>query len=148
MALPAANADGDLPPGVHACSLPDLLNRFGSSSARRRVMGMRLKRILDLVTLTGHAATVILFGSFVSELAEPNDVDLFLVMDDAFDLNSLTGESRLVFEHGVAQAHFGASVFWVRRSACFPSEAEMISGWGLKRDGNTRGIVEVTKEIT
>lgn len=148
MALPAPNADGDLPSGVHACSLREVLDRFGSSTARRRLMGMRLKRVLDLVADTGQAARVVVFGSFVSEKPEPNDVDVFLVMDDAFDLDAVTGESRLVFEHGAAQAHFGASVFWVRRSACFPSEAEMVSGWGLKRDGNIRGIVEVTKEAT
>jgi predicted nucleotidyltransferase len=109
---------------------------------------MRLKRVLDLVALTGNAVRIIVFGSFVTEKAVPNDVDPFLVMDDAFDLNALAGEARIVFEHGSAQAHFGASVFWVRRSACFPSEAEMISGWGLKRDGSVRGIVEITEEIT
>lgn len=78
---------------------------------------------------------------------EPNDVDIFLVMDDAFDVSSVAGEARLVFDHLVAQSHFGASVFWTRRASCFPSESEMISGWALKRDGTARGIVEITAEL-
>jgi hypothetical protein len=108
---------------------------------------MRLRRIFDLVAPSNHVARIIVFGSFASEKPEPNDVDLFFVMEDTFDLNVVSGEARLVFDHASAQAHFGASVFWVRRAACFPNEAEMVAGWGLKRDGSSRGIVEVTKEI-
>jgi hypothetical protein len=146
--LPASNAEGDLPVGVHACLLRELLDRFGSGSSMRRVMGRRLRRVVDLVALTGHSVRIIVFGSFVSETEEPNDVDLFLIMDDAFDLNAVSGEGRLVFDHATAQAHFGASVFWVRQSACFPNEVEMVAGWGLKRDGSIRGIVELMKEST
>jgi hypothetical protein len=107
---------------------------------------MRLERILDLVYQFGGVARVIVFGSFVSGKPDPNDVDVFLIMEDAFDLNAVTGEARLVFDHSAAQAHFGASVFWVRRTSCFPTEAEMVSGWSLKRDGSMRGIVEIAKE--
>ena len=97
--------------------------------------------------LAGQAVRTIVFGSFVSDEKEPNDVDLFLIMEDTFDLAQVTGESRLLFDHCTAQARFGASVFWVRRAACFPSEAEMVAGWGLKRDGSTRGIVEIAEEL-
>ncbi len=107
---------------------------------------MRLQRVLSLAVETGRVARVIIFGSFLSDKAEPNDVDLFFVMDDSFNLSAVSGEARLVFDHSVAQAHFGASVFWVRRVSCFPNEDDMVTGWGLKRDGTTRGIVEVTKE--
>jgi hypothetical protein len=34
-----------------------------------------------------------------------------------FDADTLTGEARLLFDHASAQAHFGASVFWLRRLA-------------------------------
>jgi hypothetical protein len=75
--------------------------------------------------------------------AEPNDVDLFLVMDDTFDLSQVTAEARLVFDHPAAQAHFGASVFWLRRLAALATEEEAILGWQLKRDGTRRGIVDI-----
>jgi hypothetical protein len=85
------------------------------------------------------------FGSFVTAKVEPNDVDVFLVMQDSFDLDQVAGEARLVFDHSVAQAHFGASVFWLRRLAALPSEDESCLGWQLKRDGTRRGIVEITE---
>ena len=75
---------------------------------------------------------------------DPNDVDVFMIMDDAFDLSQITGEERLLFDHASAQAHFGASIFWLRRLAAFPSEEEAILGWQRKRDGAYRGIVELT----
>ena len=49
------------------------------------------------------------FGSFVTSKPAPQDVDLFLVMTDAFDASELTGDMRLLFDHGAAQAHVGAS---------------------------------------
>jgi len=66
-------------------------------------------------------------------------------MQDSFDLAQVTGEARLVFDHSVAQAHFGASVFWLRRLAALPNEDQACLDWQLKRDGTRRGIVEVTE---
>lgn len=51
------------------------------------------------------------FGSFVTRKPEPQDVDVFLVMADAFDASELAGDMHLLFDHDAAQAHFGASVF-------------------------------------
>jgi len=106
-------------------------------------MGLRLRRLHDLATSTGHVARFIVFGSFVTAKDEPNDVDVFLMMDDEFDLDSLDGESKLLFDHRFAQEHFGASVFWVRRLAAFGGEDTMVEEWQFKRDGNRRGIVEI-----
>lgn len=44
-------------------------------------MARRLERIYTLVRATGHLARFIIFGSFVTAKAEPNDVDIFLLMD-------------------------------------------------------------------
>jgi hypothetical protein len=38
---------------------------------------------------------------------EPQDIDAFLVMADTFDVSELSVESRLLFDHGVAQATLG-----------------------------------------
>ena len=75
------------------------------------------------------------FGSFVTEKSEPKDVDVFLIMQDAFDVARVEGEARLLFDHAGAQAHFGASVFWLRRLAAVPGEEEAIAYWQIKRDG-------------
>jgi GH25 family lysozyme M1 (1,4-beta-N-acetylmuramidase) len=67
------------------------------------------------------------------------------VMHDTFDLDRVQGEARLVFDHPAAQAHFGASIFWLRQVATLPSEEGAVLGWQLRRDGTRRGIVEVTE---
>ena len=106
---------------------------------------MRLVRVHELAGATGHMKRFVVFGSFVTTKPEPNDVDVFLIMHDAFDLSQVTGEARLIFDHAAAQAHFGASIFWLRGLAAFPEEEEAIASWQLKRDGIRRGIVEVTE---
>ena len=71
---------------------------------------------------SGYVARFVVFGSFVTDAAEPNDVDVFLLMQDTFDDAQLTGEARLLFDHAAAQAHFGSSVFWLRRLAAWEGE--------------------------
>lgn len=143
MPLPAITETGDLPQGVHPASLQEVLNRFGEGTVQRRLVGMRLRRLYELAVTTRHVRRFIVFGSFVTGKPEPNDVDVFLVMDDAFDLSQVTGEARLVFDHPTAQAHFGASIFWLRRLAALPDEEEAVRSWQRKRDGTRRGIVEI-----
>ena len=143
MPLPSIAESGDLPQGVHPASLQEVLIQFGQATRQRKLVGMRLERVYELAAATGHMKRFIVFGSFVAAKPEPNDVDVFLVMHDTFDLNQVTGEARLVFDHPAAQAHFGASIFWLRQLAALPNEEEAVLGWQLKRDGTRRGIVEV-----
>lgn len=107
---------------------------------------MRLERIFRLAFATGQVTRFVVFGSFITEKPEPNDVDVFLLMKDSFDVSQLAGEARLLFDHAAAQAHFGTSVFWLRRLAAYPSEQEAITDWQIKRDGTRRGIVEIIPE--
>lgn len=76
----------------------------------------------------------------------PNDVDVFLLMDDGFDVSKLQGKARILFDHGAAQAHFGASVFWLRRLAALEGEQAAIEHWQIKRDGTLRGIIEIVEQ--
>ena len=64
-------------------------------------------------------------------------------MEDAFDLASVTGEAALVFQHMEADAHFGASVFWTKRSGAIGGEQAMLEYWQARREGGRRGIVEI-----
>jgi len=61
-------------------------------------------------------------------------------------VGQLTGEARILFDRAAAQAHFGASVFWIRRFAAINGEQETIEYWQIKRDGSKRGIVEIISE--
>ncbi|MBC8229385.1 hypothetical protein H8E77_07560 [bacterium] len=142
MPLPKFNETGDLPVGVHKATLSEVIATFGTSTVRRRQIAQRLARIYHIAVGTGNLAQFIVFGSFVTNKPEPNDVDVFLLMDDTFDVTRVTGEAHILFEHASAQNYFGASVFWVRRMAALGGD-EVIEDWQLKRDGTRRGIIEI-----
>jgi len=91
-------------------------------------------------------ARFVVFGSFITAKPEPNDVDVIILMADSFDLSSVTGEAALVFHHGEADAYFGASVFWTRRSAAIGGEQAMMEHWQIRGEGGRRGIVEIVSE--
>jgi len=146
VSFPSFTESGDLPAGVHRADLSETLARFGTGSRQRRLVALRLHRIYRLARATGKLRRFVVFGSFVTREPEPKDVDVFLLMEDTFDVAELSGESRLLFEHTTAQAHFGASVFWLRRLAALGGEQNTIEYWQMKRDGSYRGIVEIIPE--
>jgi hypothetical protein len=141
---PEFNSEGDLPVGVHQESLSAVMKHFGSGTPQRRIVGRRLARIFELASSTGHLSRFIVFGSFVTSKPEPNDVDIFLLMEDSFDVSQLTGAASVVFRQSTAQNWLGASIFWLRRFAAIGGEQAAIEDWQFKRDGTRRGIVEVT----
>lgn len=146
MPLPNFDDEGDLPLGVHPASLAEVLERFGSLGAGRIGIGLRLKRINDVAHATGHVRRFVVFGSFVTAKEHPNDVDVFLVMDNAFDPALLDREAQRLFDHVAAQDQFGASVFWLRELACLEGEQGAVEYWQVKRGGDLRGIVEIIAE--
>jgi len=146
--LPPFNEFGDLPVGVHLATLPEVRGRLGAGTPRRRQVFLRLERIHAIAQATGHLARMVLFGSFVTRKAEPNDVDVFLLMADTFDVAQVAGETRLLFDHLAAETHFGASVFWLRRIAALEGEQTAVEYWQIKRDGQLRGIVEIDLETS
>jgi len=136
-----------LPPGIHRATLAEVLERFGSGSPQRMLVGLRLERVYNVARATGHLARCVVFGSFVTAKSLPNDVDVFLLMEDTFDMAQLAGEARLLFEHAAAQTRFGASVFWLRRLAVLDDEQTTLSHWQITREGHHRGIVEIIPEL-
>ena len=102
MPLPQFTESGDLPPGVYRAALPEVLERFGRTADRRKVLALRLERIYRIAVSTGHLVRFVVFGSFVAAKSDPNDVDVFMIMDDAFKVADLAGENRLLFEHALA----------------------------------------------
>lgn len=140
---PEFNDSGDLPVGIHLAALAEVLDHFGKGSLQRKQVAQRLKRIYSLANQTGKVARFIIFGSFVTTKISPNDVDIFLIMDDSFDVQEVKGEAAIIFNHMPAQNYEGVSIFWVRRMAAFGGEEAAVTFWQDKRNGEKRGIVEV-----
>jgi hypothetical protein len=103
-------------------------------------------RIYNLAWATGHLARCVVFGSFVTTKLAPNDVDVFFLMEDTFDITHLTGEARLLFDHAAAQTHVGGSVFWLRRLAVLGDEHTTTAHGQITCDRSYRGIVEILLE--
>ena len=138
------DASGDLPPGVHRATLKEIIQRFSSAGGQRRMCTLRLSHIHELAQRTGHLQRFVIFGSYVTAEPNPNDVDVVLVMDDTFRLEECPNESRGLFNHALAQARYGASIFWIRPGLLIEESIEdFIEYWQLKRDGSRHGIVEV-----
>ena len=140
---PAFNRDGDLPVGVHQATLTETLQHFGTGTLQRERLGQQLERIFMLANNTGQVARFIVFGSFITAKPVPGDVDVFLLMEDSFEVTRVHGEVAVVFDQQKAQNALGASIFWIRKQIIFNNEQEIVEGWQIKRDRSRRGIVEV-----
>jgi hypothetical protein len=86
----------------------------------------------------------IVFGSFVTAKLDPNDIDIFIIMDDDFDVSQVDPSAVVLFDHSSAQSHLGASVFWVRSIGALGGEDAAIRDWMITREGRNRGILEIT----
>lgn len=122
--LPPLNDAGDLPAGVHRAGWEEVELRFGKG--------------------TGELRRFYVFGSFVSAVPAPRDVDVVLVMDRSFRVERCPRESLTLFSHADAQARYGASVFWLREGMLDAAGMrDFLRAWQVRRDGTFRGILEV-----
>ncbi|HMO64662.1 MAG TPA: hypothetical protein PKE47_05470 [Verrucomicrobiota bacterium] len=87
MPIPALNADGLLPAGVHAADLQELLRQFGrfSRTEARPRLASRLAELVGELPKTGLVRALVLDGSFVTSKEAPEDVDLILVLAAGHD---------------------------------------------------------------
>lgn len=143
---PEFDKNGDLPTGIYQATIVEVLKHFGTSTLQRQIVARRLERVYNLARSTGQLARFAIFGSFVTAKPDPNDVDIFMVMEDTFDSSHLTGETAIIFDHMAAQNTEGASVFWIRRIAAISGEQAALEHWQVKRDKTKRGIVEVISD--
>jgi hypothetical protein len=145
MPLPGFNEFGDLPEGIYPASLSEILSHFGSGTPQRKAVTDRLKRIHQLAVTTGHLDRLLVFGSYVSDAEEPNDVDVILVMRNDFRSEDCPPETAVLFNHARANDELGASTFWVRPDMLLGEPLEQfLAFWQAKRDGRRRGIVEIS----
>lgn len=143
---PAFDNKGDLPVGIHRATIAEVLHHFGANSLQRWIVAQRLERIYRLAFGTGQVARFIIFGSFITAKPDPNDVDIFMLMENIFDSSQVSGEAAIIFDHMTAQNVEGASVFWIRRMAAIGGEQKALEDWQIKRDNTRRGIVEVISD--
>jgi hypothetical protein len=77
--IPPFDENGFLPPGVHPATLDEIDARFGQLSEVRRAQMESIRWMLVLANRAG-VDRIVLNGSFVTDIMEPNDVDCVLLV--------------------------------------------------------------------
>ena len=92
--IPPFDEHGYLPRGIHPATLDEVAARFGSESEVRRVQMESLRWLVELARRAG-VARLVINGSFVTDVLEPNDVDCVLLIGAGFPRDQ-AAEAELV----------------------------------------------------
>lgn len=81
--LPPFDDFGNLPQGIHACTVAELVARFGSGSEERQTEISELVNFIEAAKTAG-VRRLMVNGSFVTKKLAPNDVDVVILPDPNF----------------------------------------------------------------
>ena len=81
--IPELQDDGYLPPGVHSADLHEVCNQFGQQSEIRTIQAESVRWLVDIARRAG-VLRLVINGSFVTDVLEPNDVDCVLLIGEDF----------------------------------------------------------------
>jgi hypothetical protein len=85
--IPPFNENGCLPEGIYDCTIDEAAERFGAfqSSNQRPRLWDRFRDFVREAKACGLVDAVLVDGSFVTAKADPNDIDLVLVVSADHD---------------------------------------------------------------
>jgi hypothetical protein len=130
--IPEFNEIGYLPPGIHLASLDEIASRFGQESEIRRVQMESVRWLVDMAKQAG-AQRLIINGSFVTDVFEPNDVDCALLLSADFPRNP------------VAAADLTEALPFIDLHMAEPREFAILVDhlYATDRDSVQKGVIEV-----
>jgi hypothetical protein len=91
--IPDFDERGYLPAGVHSADITEVLARFGTASELRRDQAQSVEWLIPLCKAAGIIRLVV-NGSFVTNVTEPNDVDCILLIGPAYNELSESAAER------------------------------------------------------
>src|SRR2546426_321931 len=96
MPIPPLNHRGQLPEGIHDCTVEEIEARFGSvqGSDRRLRLWAKFREFVREIRACGDVLAILLNGSFVTANSSPNDIDLILVLPPDWDLEADLSPNR------------------------------------------------------
>lgn len=86
--IPEFDDHGYLPSGIHSATMTEIAERFGKGSELRQVQMESLGWLVDLARRAG-VLRIIVNGSFVADVYEPNDVDCALLIGADYPKDSV-----------------------------------------------------------
>jgi hypothetical protein len=147
MPIPDFTADGYLPPGVHGCTTGELRSRFGTfqRSDRRPRLFARLQHFLQEARQTGLIVAVVVDGSFVTAIDEPNDVDLLLLVRQSHDFTAALRpfEYNVLSSRQVRKRH-GLDILVAAEGSAPAARFEAFFAGVRDVPGATKGLLRLT----
>lgn len=141
MPIPAFREDGYLPEGLYGASEEEVIVRFGPFTPRREYLMGRLRHWLELARAV-RTRRFFINGSFVTDKAEPGDVDAVVWLPDNFQEQVNVGGPEAIELQTMLRTR--------EPKELFPAHSqEMWEGWveffsqTREADGRRKGVVEV-----
>jgi hypothetical protein len=133
--IPPFNEAGYLPAGIHLATMTEISERFGNQSELRRVQMDSLRWMVELAERAG-IQRIVLNGSFVTDIIDPNDVDCVLLIGRGFPAEP----------EAEAELNAGLPFLEIKlvRQIDFDEYVNVI--FGTDRLGVAKGMVEVIHE--
>jgi len=139
--IPNFRDDGYLPEGLHIATDAEVTFRFGSSSARRRRLILRLRRWLELCRAT-HARRFLADGSFVTAKEEPNDIDAVVLLADDFEQQVADAVDAAIELEEMLLTRHPEEIFAAEDLRDWNDWVEFF-GRTREQDGRRKGLVEI-----
>lgn len=139
MGIPALQANGELPPGVHEASLDEVEAVYGSSNNRRRFLMRGLCEAANNFEWSG-VRTLWINGSFITGKEEPNDIDgcwEYTLVVDSEKLDPIFLGAREGMKDKYGLDFFIANIIEMGSGLPFPEFFQ------VNRDGDPKGIIVV-----
>jgi len=112
MTIPAFDDNGNLPPGVHYSTVDELVERFGTTPRRTRLI-QGLKKAMEQLKAAG-CRTIYINGSFVTRKPEPRDFDACWDLEGV-DIDYLRKEAPAILnfydQRAAQKAKYGGELF-------------------------------------
>jgi hypothetical protein len=139
--IPPFRLDGYLPQGVARASEAEVTFRFGSSTQRRRRLVLRLRRWTQLARDI-RARRLMIDGSFVTQKADPNDIDAVILLPRDFEQQIERGIVAALELEQMLLTRYPEEIFGAEDDADWNDWLEFFSRT-READGRRKGIVEI-----
>jgi len=131
--LPPFDDFGNLPAGIHSCTIEELVSRFGTGSEERETEINELLNFIDAAKKAG-VQRLMVNGSFVTGRLAPNDVDVVILPGPDYPRQSRELE--------------GNELIWPFLQIIVAADDADFESWAVKqfstdRRRRAKGVVEV-----
>jgi hypothetical protein len=131
--IPDFDPQGNLPPGIHVCTLDEVVARCGQGSPERQVETTELIQFVQWARQAG-VKRLLVDGSYITDKVSPNDADLVVLPGPGYPLQGgsiTTSVAQWPFLHIMIAVDESDLQQWA------------VVDFGTDRMGNPRGILEI-----